>query len=286
MVIIVSTPQSVALPLGVEPITVPCERAELAALRVGGDPQVVLVPGFTGSKEDFLPLLPLFDQAGISAVAIDLLGQYESPGPPDVSQYSAKSWAADLLDLADALGHPVHLVGHSMGGLICREATLAAPQTVHSLTLMCSGPAALPESAHPIIQTLLAALPSLSLAQIYEAKLELDDPPNPKLPLGISAFLERRWLLNTPAALAGMSQLLLTAPDRTAELRRVAANREVAVLVMFGADDQEAWPTALQAEMARQLGVPAIAIRDAAHSPAIENTTDTFAALANFWEAR
>ena len=36
-------------------------------------------PGFTGSKEDFLQLIPELDSFGWSVVAIDHAGQFESP---------------------------------------------------------------------------------------------------------------------------------------------------------------------------------------------------------------
>src|SRR5439155_8725343 len=39
---------------------------------------VLFVPGYTGSKEDFMPLLRPLANAGYRAVAIDQRGQYES----------------------------------------------------------------------------------------------------------------------------------------------------------------------------------------------------------------
>ncbi|HEY0808153.1 MAG TPA: alpha/beta hydrolase, partial [Pseudonocardiaceae bacterium] len=46
-----------------------------------------LVPGFTGSKEDFAPLIDPISDAGIEVIAIDLPGQYESVGPDDEAAY-------------------------------------------------------------------------------------------------------------------------------------------------------------------------------------------------------
>jgi pimeloyl-ACP methyl ester carboxylesterase len=283
MVINVSTPQSVALPLGVEPITIDCGRAKLAALQAGSSPAVILVPGFTGSKEDFIPLLGKLGESGVSALAIDLLGQFQSPGPTDPDAYSITSWAHDLTGLSQTLGSCVHLVGHSMGGLICRQALLDTPDSVASLVLMSSGPAALPSAAHPLIQTLLAALPSLSLQQIWQAKLKLDGPPDPQTSSEVAAFLEKRWLMNTPASLAGMAQLLLQAPDRTQELRETAWAHGIPMLVTYGVDDSAAWPPHLQSDMAVRLGVPSVPIPNAAHSPAIENPDATLAAMIEFW---
>jgi len=51
-------------------------------------PPVLAVPGYTGSKEDFLHLLPLLARIGHPVTAIDLRGQHESGGPEDVSAYT------------------------------------------------------------------------------------------------------------------------------------------------------------------------------------------------------
>lgn len=48
-----------------------------------GDPQhprVVLIPGATGSKEDFVLLAPLLADAGYFVQSFDLAGQYQSAG--------------------------------------------------------------------------------------------------------------------------------------------------------------------------------------------------------------
>ena len=62
----------------------------IAAVRCGvpdaGD--VLLVPGFTGSKEDFAPLLEPLSASGWRVTAIDLPGQYESPGPSRRAAYT------------------------------------------------------------------------------------------------------------------------------------------------------------------------------------------------------
>ena len=122
---------------------------------------VLFVPGFTGSKEDFLPVLAPIAEAGYRAVAVDQRGQYESPGPDDPAAYTVEALAADLMIVvaglsAESGGRPpgpgVHVVGHSFGGLVARAAALAgaagpgraeAPGLVRSLTLLDSGPAAI-----------------------------------------------------------------------------------------------------------------------------------------------
>ena len=52
--------------------------------------------------------------------------------------------------------------------------------------------------------------------------------------------------------------------------------------VLTGVDD-DAFPPAVQAEMAQRLDAPFVEIPDAAHSPAVENPAATTAALVWFW---
>jgi pimeloyl-ACP methyl ester carboxylesterase len=117
----------------------------LAVLEAPADgPPVVLLPGFTGSKEDFRLVLAPLAEAGHRAIAYDQRGQFESPGPVDASGGTVESLAADLLSLVDALGlGGVTVVGHSFGGLVARSAVLKRPEAFRSLVLMSSGPAAL-----------------------------------------------------------------------------------------------------------------------------------------------
>src|SRR5580698_7341085 len=113
----------------VEPGRVQTASGSLATLvatppsGVGARPGVLLVPGYTGSKEDFLHLLPLLARAGHPSTAIDLRGQYESGGPADLAAYTIEALAADVASLLSQ-GEPRHVVGHSFGGLICRAAIL------------------------------------------------------------------------------------------------------------------------------------------------------------------
>ena len=50
--------------------------------------------------------------------ALDQRGQYESLGTDDPTTYDVKALAEDVVEVAGAFGEPVHLVGHSFGGLV------------------------------------------------------------------------------------------------------------------------------------------------------------------------
>src|SRR4029079_9873387 len=85
---------------------------------------VLLVPGYTGSKEDFLPVLGTLARARHRAVSIDLRGQYQSVGPDDPSAYTIEAHAKDVAEVLASLGPQAHLVGHSFGGLVTRRAVI------------------------------------------------------------------------------------------------------------------------------------------------------------------
>src|SRR4051794_29382943 len=83
-------------------VALPGATGPLAALDTGPATggTVLLVAGYTGSKEDFAPLLSPLADAGLRAAAIDQRGQFESPGPDDPTQYSVAELAADVVAVA------------------------------------------------------------------------------------------------------------------------------------------------------------------------------------------
>ena len=256
--------------------------AGMAALSCGdpSSPPVLLVPGYTGSKEDFEPLLDPIAAAGHRAVAVDLPGQFESPGPDDPAQYGVPQLGDRVLAAAGELGGNVHLLGHSFGGLVARAAVLAEPDRFASLVLMDSGPAGLTGARAERIRLLGPLLPQLGIAGIYAAAVAAEEAePGYVAPSAeLAAFYERRFLAGSEAMLLGMSDALLGEPDRVPDL---AATR-VPTLVIFGSAD-DAWPPAVQREMAARLGAQVVEVPGAAHSPAVENPAVTAAALLRFW---
>ena len=268
------------LPSGVFRTSVSGGFGPLAALANSSSPDVLLVPGFTGSKEDFLPLFPLLATRGYTAMALDQRGQHESEGPASADEYGLDQLGADVLAVAAQLSSPPHLVGHSLGGLVARQAALSQPDAIRSLVLLDSGPG--PLVVQTQLRALVEALPQLSLAQIWAIKAGMEAELGvPAPPQDVALFLEQRWLSTSVHSLLGMAQVLLHAPDRTDELAALVS--DLPTLVMFGEADVDTWPVEVQAQMARRLGVRHVVIREAAHSPVVENPIVSADHLAGFF---
>jgi pimeloyl-ACP methyl ester carboxylesterase len=296
----VSTPTSLDLPDGVRPATIRTARGSFAALDAVPPSGVceretaLLVPGYTGSKEDFLAVIGQLADRGRRVVAIDMRGQYETPGPAQDDGFSPKALGADIAAVLEAVGAR-HLLGHSYGGLVVREALLGAQVAVGSLTLMSSGPSALTGPRADELSGLLAVLgaadgPAPDPAEL-QARIEglWRDYLEPQAVTAgvqgpIIAFLAKRMLSNDPNGLVLMARHLLSAPDRTAELARLARLDRTPVLVLYGEDDNS-WSPDAQEEMARRLGARRVCIPGAEHSPAVEAPATTAAALTQFWDA-
>lgn len=143
-----SRPFTFVPPSGARAYRLGTARGEFAVIDAGSPAKgtVLLLPGFTGSKEDFISLHEPLAAAGYRTVAVDGRGQYESPGPrDDETPYAQGELAQDVLAQLDALADGpddlFHLVGHSFGGQVARAAVLLAPARFRSLTLVSSGPA-------------------------------------------------------------------------------------------------------------------------------------------------
>lgn len=267
--------------------------AALEAEPVGGRRgTALLLPGYTGSKEDFLPLLPLLAAAGYRAVALDQRGQHESPHAADAEGYSVPRLAQDVLRAVQVLGGgPVHLLGHSFGGLVAREAAMLEPSALASLTLLCSGPGRLPLGRRTDDATLLlATLPGLTLEEAWTVKQQHEaQQGQTQQERGgaseVDAFLERRWLTTDRQNYLAIADTLLTADDTVDALAPLLAQAGVPVLVAHGEDD-DAWTPEQQKDMAVRLGARYEVVPDAAHSPAYEAPAATAALLLSHWSGR
>jgi pimeloyl-ACP methyl ester carboxylesterase len=301
------------LPDEVRRLTVETPRGPFAALEalpaagVAEREPALLIPGYTGSKEDFLPVLGPLARAGRRVIAIDMRGQYESPAAVDADGYGLAALAADVATIADALGsdggdgdrgdgdrrdgparsaHNVHLLGHSLGGLVARELMLARAARICSLTLMSSGPGALTGPRAELLRAVLAELePAVpnglgaAVQRLWYTQLEPAAVAD-GVPADIVDFLRTRMLRSCPTGLWSMGRGLLGCPDRTSALAALGAP----LLVVYGEND-DAWAPSIQDDMAQRLGARRVCIPGAAHSPAVEAPETVAGNLTAFWNS-
>ena len=290
-----STPRSLRMSQHVRPVVVGTPRGPLAALTAGPTgiserQAALLVPGYTGSKEDFLAVIEPLSAAGRRVVAIDMRGQYQSPPAWGAAGYQLDQLASDLVAVATSVAADagrVHLVGHSFGGLVARQAALAAPSAFISLTLLGSGPSAIGGPRAAALREMLDFLaPAGSdIDQLADKIYQLwTDQLRPQAEadgtsVEVIEFLGERTRLSCPLGLAEMARELLNCADRTDEL---AMLEHLPKLVSYGEND-DAWPPDAQDMMAKRLGAERICIPGAAHSPAVEAPETTAAMLTAFW---
>lgn len=249
----------------------------------------LLVPGYTGSKEDFAPMIDLISDAGFEVVAIDLPGQQDSQGPDDESLYRPGplgSVVAELTGKIAADGRRVLLLGHSYGGLVARAAVFAGAP-VAGLTLMSSGPSELPAGER---RTVLEVGEHVLAEQGVEGTQKLNElrsrqnPAYAALPQELKDFYRTRFLRSSAAALLGMSNGLREEPDQVAKLARTLRTSGTPCLVVCG-DADDAWSPAVQRDMAERLDADFAVLPGVMHSPNTEAPQSLVDTLLPTWRA-
>ena len=243
-----------------------------------GDP-LLLVHGFTGSKEDFDAVLPALAESR-TVIAVDLPGHMGSEGWDDPAAYALGALAAWLLRFADVmeLGE-LHLLGHSMAGLVAQRVASMASQRLRSLVLMGTGMGALREEAAEVVARMAVA----AREQGLEAAMEEGQRTPPRLHTSTpnperEVFVRRRFVGLNPAGLIGEARNLIGAAPLGAFLRGI----DIPVLVIHGEHD-DAWIPSEQKLLARTItGARYAVVPDAVHSPQMENTEFWLKAVGDF----
>jgi pimeloyl-ACP methyl ester carboxylesterase len=281
------------MPAGVERRTLRTERgpvvASYARPRPGNDRgvAVLMVTGYVGSKEDFWAVLPGIAEAGYHAWTYDQIGQFESPGPLEPEAYTIELLAEDLRTVmaqvtAEITGPtedpaPLHLVGHCLGGFVARQAALADPDAVSSLSFLGCGPALNEPDQKAGLQRLEDELEKEggALNLLWPTLKRVV----PEKETGLRDFWWRKLETANPGFMHGTARAMGNEPDRSPGVRKAG----VPALVVQGKRDRRVWPKSKFAAMAATLGARHIVIKDAAHSPSMEAPEETMAALLEFW---
>ena len=233
---------------------------------------VVLVHGFTGSKEDFSDCGPMIAEHGYRVLTFDNRGQHESPHSKREDAYTIKSLARDAIDLAESIGMvKPHLLGHSFGGLVAQRAVLMAPNYWKSLTLMCSGPAGIGFREEFLSREALMTIP---MEKIWDDHMDAMDLGKPTYDMK-----KKRWAMSDPRSVATHRDHLEDEPTIVKEVHATG----ISAHVVYGEKD-DAWPLHLQDQMAKDLDAQLDVIPGAGHCPNEDTPQLLTDVLVKFWD--
>lgn len=161
---------------------------------------LVFIHGLGSSTQDWENQVTFFSQY-YQVITFDLRGHGQSDKPDE--HYTVPLFASDATQLIRAISQqPVHLVGHSLGGMVAFQLILDAPELVKSLTILNSAPSVTFPSLRSRIlfylRTLNVRFFGMYLLSHQLAKLVFPYPTQAQLR---TKFIER-WMKNDPIAYA------------------------------------------------------------------------------------
>lgn len=252
--------------------------ARLAYEDIGtGVRPLVLVHGFTGSRDDFREQLAALGRVG-RTILLDQRGHGESSNTGDPDTYTFDQLVEDLAGFLCELGiDRCDLLGHSMGGMVALRFVLKYPDRVASLILMDTSarpPDGFPRAPVAAAGTIARAEGMSNLATLLRARAA-DDPRRPaaakrlEAEMGAEVFWERhrrRLTAMDPEAFASLGVMLVDQTPVTERLGEISCP----TLVIVGEQDV---PFRRPAEefVERIPNSTCCVIPDAAHSPQLEN---------------
>lgn len=237
------------LPPGTRAFGFPAPSGMLASTALGDPrhPRAVLLPGATGSKEDFVLLAPLLAAAGYYVESYDLAGQYQSAAAgPERGGYDYGLFVADLIAFLEAGAAPVHVLGYSFAGIVAELALAERPELFATLTLLGAPPQPgqafrgvrwIGPLSHVLSAHRIAALIIWGIVSNVNA-----------VPPGRLALVRMRFRYTSRRSVDDIVRLMKHAPD----LRAVLAGSGIPILVAVGSGDL--WRPRLHRDLADRIG--------------------------------
>jgi pimeloyl-ACP methyl ester carboxylesterase len=221
---------------------------------------VVLVPGVTGSKEDFVWMLPLLAAGGVRVTAYDMAGQYESAaaGPAAGRAWDYDLFVDDLIAVLETVGGPVHVLGYSFAGTITQLAMARRPDLFASLTLLTCPP----DSGDCLRRVRWVGPLSMLATDTLIARLMVWGLRSNVLraPAGRLRLVKRRFGFTRADSIAAVMGLMRRTPDVEAAVAASAIPKLVAV------GELDLWPLRRHAALASRIGAR-LAVYRTGHSP-------------------
>lgn len=245
-------------------------------------PVWLLLHGFTGSKENWLPLLRALPE-DVPVLIPDLPGWGESERRTQ-ADYGYAAQAARVAALIETLGlTQVQLVGHSMGGGIAALVASGHPRGLRSVTLMSAAGVRFRDNAFG--QAVLRGEHPFGVATVDQLDAYLGlvfrDPPLLPWPLK-SALVERR--LRDDAFERSVLEAIARGPEALLPGESAGAIA-LPTLVLGCSADPVVDPSAGELYAQRIAGAERVALEGCAHMPMMELPAAVAAVLVQFVEA-
>jgi pimeloyl-ACP methyl ester carboxylesterase len=250
-----------------------------------GERALVLVHGYTGSRDDFREHVPELARLG-RTIALDQRGHGGTTNSGRREDYTLDGLVLDLAAAFDALRLArADLLGHSLGGMVALRFALAHPERVASLVLMDTSARPMPLPTIP--DEVRTALVKLTREQGVAALLPgmrrrpaADIPPSMQRSIeqmGPDVFwerIQRKLEAMDPVAWDTLLSVLGEHEPTTARLGEIRCP----TLVLVGAEDKPFLEPSEELERGIR-GAARVTIPDAAHSPQLENPPAWAAAI-------
>lgn len=244
----------------------PSGTLAIASLGESAHPRVVLVPGVTGSKEDFSLMLPLLADAGYFVQSYDQAGQYESAnaGPkrlhPPRARYDYDLFVDDLIAVLESEGpaRPCHVLGYSFAGTVAQLAMVRKPELFASLTLLSCPPE--PGQGFRSVKR-IGWISGLTTGTVGAALMMWGIRRNfVPVPPGRLRFVRDRLAVTNRGSVGDIIGMMKRAPDLREEIEAIDIPKLIAV------GEHDLWPLHLHRDFASRIGAQ-LAVYRSGHSP-------------------
>ncbi len=237
---------------------------------------IVLVHGLGGTTNTWAPLVPMLKR-DFTVHAYDLAGAGRSAVADGIS---IAGHVADLARMVAQAGGRAHLVGHSMGTIICQHFAAQNPEAVLSLALAGPFPAP-PEGARKALRDRAAKVRAEGMVGIADAIVAGGTSEDTRLNQPAAAAFVRESIMAQPAEGYARNCEALAAAE-AADLARIACP----TLLATGDSDRTAPPETARAMASAIAGATVTILPGCGHWPTVERPKQLAYAITLFHARR
>lgn len=247
--------------------------AGMAVELEGDGAPVIMIHGLGGTSNSFTPQLAVY--AGRHRIIRpDLVGSGRSPLE---GALSIERFVSDVMRMADGLGaREAHLVGHSLGTIVCQHIAVRHPARVRSLALLgaLTEP---PDAARAALRQRAAKARAEGMAEVADAIVQAATAKATKADAPVAVAMVRESVMRQcPQGYAATCEALAQAS--AAEAGRI----DCPTMLITGAEDAVAPPAMARGLADRIAGARLVLLPRCGHWPSVERAADVNRELRHF----